>query len=548
MSFNAGNILNDIEKYLDCYISYNENDKPITEDVLPITIAIANPEQIAIGVSIQQNYPLGMIHREYGIPYAKIKGAPTTWIYDTDQLHRMKMQLEVHEAVFEIDAINDLVLQEPKKKGLVIAAFSTGMGNTLQNRECIAFVNYQKGSKILHHVDGQKFDDHPFPCLVAYSEENEKDNTKKKIGVELLLFTSSGYRCDKIDRKQFFSGQSAMALKEAEENFQDKILWAVSGYPLIMDSVKVPMEYISQYVSDYRHLWKLPKLDKSLSQRIKNLSDSPYKKKIEFFYGFYRFRNDSLLRLKAAHNETIKMPLHPEIASEWFTRMCNMCQISEEELKEPPPDKLPEEEKQKKWVFAPDSNQIFWDAEDLTADFEKEGYQRVDSEALVKEKGQFYIDEDNKFITLKLNPGVYPHHIVGLTDETPSRLVNISIGGRGGRSGITIKKAQEFCQKIGLRDAIIFDNGNDVISRITKGPVIRHKDNTRQTRLTAALHFGYVVDSMLSGSDFEGLEFAYKTLKVETKTKHPKAMQVESSPNIPQSKLPATQSTKSVKI
>ena len=145
-------------------------------------------------------------------------------------------------------------------------------------------------------------------------------------------------------------------------------------------------------------------------------------------------------------------------------------------------------------------------------DFKKGGYIHKGKADDVKEPGDFFIDENNREIIIKLKPAIYPHHILGITED--HRVVNICIAGLSGRSGITIDGAKSLCKKIGLSDAIILDNGNDVITRFNGGNVICHKLNTRKTRLTAALHFGFPRKSNESDNHFEGFEFVYGTCDV----------------------------------
>jgi hypothetical protein len=125
----------------------------------------------------------------------------------------------------------------------------------------------------------------------------------------------------------------------------------------------------------------------------------------------------------------------------------------------------------------------------------------------VLNKGQYFIDELARQVVVGLLPAVYPHHIVGMTRD--GKLVNISISGLSGRSGISIQDAKSLSIKAGLTDALIFDNGNDVIARLGGGSVICHKKNTRQTRLTAALHFGSL------GTSLAGFAFRNETLPLD---------------------------------
>ena len=108
------------------------------------------------------------------------------------------------------------------------------------------------------------------------------------------------------------------------------------------------------------------------------------------------------------------------------------------------------------------------------------------------QNGHFFVDIERRELSMKLLPAIYPHHIVGLNEK--GQVVNISICGLSGRSGITILDAKSLCVNVGLTDALIFDNGNDVFARYEGKNPICHGKNNRQTRLTAALHFAELLD------------------------------------------------------
>ena len=125
--------------------------------------------------------------------------------------------------------------------------------------------------------------------------------------------------------------------------------------------------------------------------------------------------------------------------------------------------------------------------EEVAADFASTDYTRAAGKEDVKQPADFYIDLRRPELSVRLLPAIYPHHIVG-PDEA-GRVVNISICGQSGRSGITTQDAKDLCGAIHLDDALIFDNGNDVFARYEGRHPISHRNNSRQTRLSAALHF-----------------------------------------------------------
>jgi hypothetical protein len=157
----------------------------------------------------------------------------------------------------------------------------------------------------------------------------------------------------------------------------------------------------------------------------------------------------------------------------------------------------------------------FWlDPAEVIEDFTNQNYTLEQRPSDVTKPGQFCID--NEWITVCLKPAVYPHHIVGITEK--GEVFSLSICGRSGRSGITIEAARKLCadlrddKTIALADALIFDNGNDVIARLFSGALIHHEKNDRQARLTAALHFGLALSA--DRNVMCGLEMGMRAVEV----------------------------------
>src|ERR1051326_2172860 len=135
------------------------------DDTFPITIAIGDPKRLLLGISIQHSYPLEGIERSYGIPFGRLRHRASAVISDPDELHACKWSMDVHAAVFQVDATNELRLRGNSWQTSVI--LSTGLGNVLQNRRSLAYFGDE-----LHHVVGETPDSPPpYACLVAYTPE-----------------------------------------------------------------------------------------------------------------------------------------------------------------------------------------------------------------------------------------------------------------------------------------------------------------------------------------------------------------------------------------
>lgn len=434
-------------------------------DKLAIIVARADPNRIKVGISIQRSYPLTSIERSYGIPFGRFRSDAARLLSDPDELHGYKWSMETHEAVFAADAATEEHLKHGRHRRVPIE-LSTGLGNVLQNLRSLSYLD-----RTPYMVVGER-PDHPPPyaCLVEYS-----GGRLGQVGVELLLFNELG-GCQQINKSDYFE-KPVLATTNSVTKFEEQIRWAVSGYPLVIDSRAMTLEMTTRNVSDFRHVWRLPKLQRSLVNHLAALSrKKDAARNIEFYFGFDEIRERHNF-VMATRGEAIVLPMELAMTEEWLETMCNVCEIDEQGLKTHPNCK------RHAFQFHP---------EELCRDFEATDYIRRQSRDEVTKEGDFYIDLQRNEIMVKLLPAIYPHHIVGLTND--GAVVNISICGLSGRSGITISDAKKLTTDVGLTDALIFDNGNDVVARIKGGDIIAHHKNDRQTRLTAALHFASLLD------------------------------------------------------
>lgn len=455
----AGAIAELTRRYLATYLE--------SGDRLPIIVAVGDPGRVRIGISIQRNYPLTLIERSYGIPFGRFRSDAAQMLSDPDELHGYKWSIETHEAVFGADAATEERLQNHRSRRVGIA-LSTGLGNVLQNLRSLAYID-----RTPYMVVGER-PDHPPPyaCLVEYMNESGKPNG---VGVELLLFNQIG-GCQRVD-KRLYLAEPVTATRAAKTKFEDRIRWAVSGYPLVIAGKAVTLEMTTRNVSDFRHIWRLPTLKKSLMNRLARIAHEDVRDKIEFYFGFDEIREKRNFVL-ATRDDPVTLPMELPMTEEWLETMCNVCRITEKDL-------------WKKFGGAK-NHTIRFNAKDLAEDFIDTDYVRRPSRGQVKARGDFFIDRRRRELVVRLLPAIYPHHIVGVSRN--GLLINISICGQSGRSGITIEDAKALCLAAGMTDALVFDNGNDVFARLESKHIISHHRNDRQTRLTAALHCASVLD------------------------------------------------------
>ena len=432
-----------------------------------------------------------MIDRSYGIPFGRVRSRNDHLVVDAQDLHGLKWSLDIHEAVFRGDLITEAFIDQTinlHQRADVAIALSTGCGNVLQNLRSIAYIAGTPPFTVM----GERLEENhlPYSCLVRYSGISGRG----RVGVELLTFNEFG-NCRQMDKRKFVDGDLQDPGEESRWGFERELRWAVSGYPLILDGAKTSLETLAYDVSDYRHLWRLVQLETSLMEPLRSLQPEAARipRRLEFYFGADQIRRGGLRFVQATKGKKVVFQTIVPFSREWVDNMCNVSQIDKNAL-----DEL---------IRGGDYFEL--DQDKLSIDLKTHGYFEKKSSEDVTQPGDFYLSRDRQECEMILLPAVYPHHIIGIDKER--KVVNITISGLSGRSGVTIDDAQDLCVRADLQDAIILDNGNDVVARIRGGDVICHPTNIRQstqTRLTGAIHFGYLHAEGLAAGAVRGFEVA----------------------------------------
>ena len=122
-------------------------------------------------------------------------------------------------------------------------------------------------------------------------------------------------------------------------------------------------------------------------------------------------------------------------------------------------------------------------------------YEEVGNVGSVQKKGHFYIDEQEKKITISFEENLYPFHIVGVKDD--GEFLDIAIDGTSGISGVTLFEAYLLAEELGLKRAGIVDQGNSVRlalelkDRSFALVKANKRDFDRDTRSTSAILYSF---------------------------------------------------------
>lgn len=107
-------------------------------------------------------------------------------------------------------------------------------------------------------------------------------------------------------------------------------------------------------------------------------------------------------------------------------------------------------------------------------------FKEVNNRRDIKREGQYYINPDGETITIKYKPNVYPHCIIGTTDEGTVRCMAIT--GLSGRAGISVEKASKLAADLNMKDAVLLSNGGDVIMRYFGEMIVKSSEKRRRFR------------------------------------------------------------------
>ncbi|MBL8178415.1 MAG: phosphodiester glycosidase family protein [Bryobacterales bacterium] len=98
--------------------------------------------------------------------------------------------------------------------------------------------------------------------------------------------------------------------------------------------------------------------------------------------------------------------------------------------------------------------------------------------------GQFSLRGD--VLRIVLREGIYPHNMIGM--RSGGALISVVTGGLSNRAGLTIRGAALLMHSLGARDALLLDNGADVMMHFDGRQILGSPEGER-TRLRSALFF-----------------------------------------------------------
>jgi len=87
------------------------------------------------------------------------------------------------------------------------------------------------------------------------------------------------------------------------------------------------------------------------------------------------------------------------------------------------------------------------------------------------ERGWFAIDREENTLHMCLRRGIYNHSILGLTEDRELRWLGIA--GLGGRVGVTMEQAARLAADNGMDNALLVDNGGDVMLNLRNDWALR---------------------------------------------------------------------------
>lgn len=122
--------------------------------------------------------------------------------------------------------------------------------------------------------------------------------------------------------------------------------------------------------------------------------------------------------------------------------------------------------------FSADSIRLVMDAK---------GYDETSSP---KEIGQYSLQDG--FLRVVLKRGIYPHSMIGVRRD--GSLISVAIEGLSNRVGVTICGAADIMKKIGAEDALLIDNGGDVMMSLGNEMVVSSREGCRN-RLRSIIIF-----------------------------------------------------------
>jgi hypothetical protein len=116
--------------------------------------------------------------------------------------------------------------------------------------------------------------------------------------------------------------------------------------------------------------------------------------------------------------------------------------------------------------------------------------------AAVKTPGQFSI-QGNRLRVILLE-GVYPHSMIGIRDE--GTVLSVVVSGLSNRAGVTIRGAAQLMSRLGARDALLIDNGGDVMMSF-RGRIVLGSAEDERNRMRSILLYRHHRDCGIEEQD-----------------------------------------------
>lgn len=129
--------------------------------------------------------------------------------------------------------------------------------------------------------------------------------------------------------------------------------------------------------------------------------------------------------------------------------------------------------------------------EEMQEALAKKQYQEVKHPDKVKKEGQYNIS--NNKIKIIFRSGLYPHNIICTTED--DRILSILVSGFSNTAGLILEKADRLFEDIGdrfgikVRDAILLDNGGDVMMNYKQRMVVKSFMSPPRDRLRSVILF-----------------------------------------------------------
>jgi len=269
------------------------------------------------------------------------------------------------------------------------------------------------------------------PWFVAWVDGNLfhlKDEPLKGTVYSSLVVWKEGHEPSvSIEDIEFENGKVLLVSEPTTYDITDMIKYTTFGQRLVKDHKPARLSSIFHQFYDLRHL--LPALYYSNGQGSK------------YSFGLDQLYTDEEKKRVAVMKKPVNLRLEIETVS-------GVIKVDPERLK---------------------SEAL------LERDFEE-----VKDARFVQREGQYSISRDGGIITIIYTSNIYPHSMIGITDE--GVVLSIVVSGLSGRVGISVEKAPHLLVGLGIKDAILLDNGGDVMMQYFGKMVVPSSENRRRLR------------------------------------------------------------------